>query len=510
MNIPARLRVAALAVAVTLAGCESAMEPAAPDGPALAVAGADMAGPATYIVAARSENALPEDFASRLAGVGATVERELPQIGVMIVRTDNPTFRDDALGLRGVQAVVPEHLFELPDDAAGDEMSGHTPEHAPAAFDELTWGLEKVGAQDAWAEGNTGAGVRVAVLDAGIDAGHPDLAPNINAALSTSFFPCLALLDPAYAAFDNCDGDVEDWRVTPGFYFNHGTHVAGTIAATGDLGVHGVAPDAELAIVKVCTEYFNACVGSGILAGIVYAADIGADVVNMSLGGIRVLGNDWWMRYCTEELGLPRNVCAQNARYNVTGQDDYVRDAILVYKRAFQYAFSMGTTVVVAAGNNALDLDRSKDTWAGFADFEHTISVSALAPFGWCLDPSTPADNLAYYSNYGRSAIDLSAPGGTIEAQALGPEYNELCTAGGLTRPAWVFDLIFSTIAGGWGWAQGTSMAAPHATGVAALIVAANGGDMSPQALEQALKAGAADLGSRGVDPVNGRGQVKY
>ena len=80
-----------------------------------------------------------------------------------------------------------------------------------AAFDFLTWGLDAVGAPQAWADGNTGAGVRVAVLDAGIDPRHPDLAPNLNTDLSASFVPCVVA---------NCVDAVEDWRITPGFYFN--------------------------------------------------------------------------------------------------------------------------------------------------------------------------------------------------------------------------------------------------------------------------------------------------
>ena len=76
------------------------------------------------------------------------------------------------------------------------------------------------------------------------------------------------------------------------------------------------------------------------------------------------------------------------------------------------------------------------------------------------------------------------------------------------TRPAYIFDGVFSTIAGGWGWAQGTSMAAPHATGVAALIIAANGGSMSPSQVEQALKASAQDLGKPGHDEIYGSGRV--
>lgn len=490
-----RLRVLGALAVVGLAACETATEVPQEVQPAFSEVGATDFTP-TYLVAGVANQGLPANLDRLVAAAGGEIVSTIPQIGVAVVASDNPDFASTLSGAKGIQAVAPDFPAELPDAPSVDGLSDHGGAPGAAVFDFLTWGIDVVGAPAAWAAGNTGAGVRVAVLDAGIDHDHPDLAPNINASLAASFVPC------AYGP--NCDGPWEDWRITPGFGFNHGTHVSGTIAGAGTVGVHGVAPDAEIVPVKVCTEYFNACFSSSIISGLVYAGDIGADLVNFSIGGIRVMSNDW-VPYC-KSLGYPASFCGKLARYYTTGQANYVHNAILIYKRAFEYAEKKGTTVIVAAGNNAMDADHNKDYRLFAADFPHTIAVSALGPVGWCEDASTDPDQLAYYSNYGRSIIDVAAPGGNFYGRFIG--VTDPCTMGFLTVTAYVFDGVLSTINGGWGWAQGTSMAAPHATGVAALLIAANGGSMNPAQVERALKAAAVDLGQPGTDPIFGKGRV--
>lgn len=493
-------RVFLLVVAVALAACDSLTEPRNELAPSFGISGNKApTSSGSYIVVARGES-LPESLHSRVRELGGHVTHVLPQIGIAFVEAADSRFANEMSRVDGIRAVVPDMLMEIDEPAAASQIVDHGSAAGAGFFDALTWGVDAVGAPAAWAAGNRGAGVRVAVVDAGIDPTHFDLAPNLNADLSTSFVPCAAFMM-------NCDGPWEDWRITPGFYFNHGTHVAGTIAGTGDLGVTGVAPEAELVVIKACTEFANACFTSAIVSGLVYAADVDADVVNMSIGGLRRMRNDF-VKYCKDELELPAQVCGQAARFNATFQDDYVHNTILVFQRAFEYAHRQGTTVIIAAGNNALDADRSKDIKLAFADFPQTIAVSALGPLGWCLDPSTSTDELAYYSNTGQSVIDFSGPGGSFLGSGLGAPLTDPCTVGPVTVPAYVFDGVFSTIAGGWGWAQGTSMAAPHATGVAALLIAANGGSMSPSEVKQALKATAVDLGQPGHDAIHGSGRV--
>ena len=134
------------------------------------------------------------------------------------------------------------------------------------------------------------------------------------------------------------------------------------------------------------------------------------------------------------------------------------------------------------------------------------ITVSALGPLAWLKNPNgTDFDIRASYSNYGQSAIHFGAPGGNYDYPGA-----ENCTFKGIVRPCWVWDMVFSTTSGtsGYGWSAGTSMAAPHVAGVAALIIGKHGGELSPAAVERILRASADDLGKSGNDPTFGAGRV--
>lgn len=323
--------------------------------------------------------------------------------------------------------------------------------------------------------------MRVAVLDSGIDADHPDLEANLNKALSTSFV------------------DGEDYAINlPPGAFNHGTHVAGTVAALdNDIGVV-VAPDAEIVAVKVLSEKTGGGSFAGVISGIIYAANIDSDIINMSLGGTP-----------------PKNgYTYKDANGNTVkvGANE-VADLLTALSRSTTYAYQEGTTVIASAGNSARNAEQDKATVSVPGASTNVLTISATGPEGWALDPSTDLDTPAFYTNYGQSLIDFAAPGGDVDFDlrpgGIANRANwPVCTVEGVTDYCYIFDLVLSTINGSYGWAAGTSMAAPHASGIAALIIAENGGSMEPAQVAQVLRERADDLGKPGKDDFYGLGRV--
>jgi subtilisin family serine protease len=180
---------------------------------------------------------------------------------------------------------------------------------------------------------------------------------------------------------------------------------------------------------------------------------------------------------------------------------------MLAYSYAAIYANLKGATVIASSGNDGFDFGSNPDYIHLPSDAVGILSISATAPIGWGVNAHTNLDLPAYYSNWGRGHIDFSAPGGTDAYYDTDP--TKSCTVAGLTRPCYVFDYVFSDIPGGYSWAAGTSMAAPHASGVAAQYIGAAGGRLSPVAVEALLRALADHPnGNRSRDAFYGYGRV--
>jgi subtilisin family serine protease len=417
-----------------------------------------------------SANSLPAGLEAAVSKAGGTLMRTIPEVGVAVAESASADFKAKASKISGVRSVVPNvklqwisptEKVELGEDFGNPPNSGDN----DTRFD-LQWGHDAVNAPEAWNAGLFGEGVLVAVLDSGIDATHPDLATQVDMTLSASFVPG------------------ENVQVQPGFYFNHGTHVAGTIAAADNgFGVIGIAPKAKIMAVKVLSEFTGSGDYDWVINGIVYAANMDADIINMSLGAVLIKSGWCDVDGC------------------VTARE--VSELRVALGRATTYAYQMGTTIFASEGNEAIDKDHTSNLVTLPADSPHVLSIAATAPVGWAVDPTVSLDNPSSYTNYGQSAVDFAAPGGDFVYPG-----NENCLVAGFVRPCWVFDLVFSTIPGGWSWAAGTSMASPHAAGVAALIIGQNGGEMSPDDVKDALKLYAEDLGKPGKDDFYGGGRV--
>ncbi len=330
-----------------------------------------------YIVLGVNEQ-LPAGFEAMVAAVGGRVVEVMPEIGVAVVESDEPSFEFAAGGIRGVEAVaedvevfigapVSDIVVESEAAPEGVVVEGHNPQLA--RFFLAQWAMRAIHADDAWAQGYKGSpSVDVAVLDTGIDYTHQELAGKVDMVRSKSYFtealsplpPGLPLGTPIRAFLD---------------FNGHGTFVATLIAGKG-ISVAGVAPHVNLIAVKVGGRNGFAP-WSAIILAIRYAADSGADIINMSFGS----------RMTKDEL-----------------KAGHLKQAL---KRATKYAERRGAFLVASAGNDATDWDREDELTKVPAQFPEVNAVSATGPTN-LMDFNT----LTPYSDFGRSIIDFAAPGG--------------------------------------------------------------------------------------------------
>ena len=314
------------------------------------------------------------------------------------------------------------------------------------------WGLSYIGMTEAW-DSSRGAGTVVAVVDTGLDLTHPDIAENVWTNLDE--IPGNGVDDDGNGYVDDVNGwdtNGDDPDTTDGD--GHGTHVSGTIAAQDDneTGVAGVAPDALIMPVKGLGDFGNGSIFD-LAEGIVYAAANGADVINNSWG-------------CTG--GCP---------------------SLPVVEDAVSTAHAAGSVVVFAAGNDNQDI-------AGYSpqNRPETIVVSATNPF----------NQRASFSNFG--FVDVAAPGaGTPDVPGVFDSVRGIlslrsafCT-GTCPVELWVGDRYLRQ--------SGTSMAAPHVSGLAALIVSQHP-EYTPEQVRQVIRRSASDIGNDGFDTDFGYGFI--
>ena len=463
-------RLATVAAALTLAGSMALNASAASTATEsyLVVFNGTYALDGTYALG--GSYALNHEYALGLVqAAGGTVTADLSrQIGVMVVESANSAFYALMSGYALVDEVGRDYRWQgLPGYALG-QPGGDAPDGRTDALAALQWDMRMIRADQAHAKQAGRSAVQVGVLDSGISGYHVDFqdggVSNVDCALGHD---SLAVLPPGVAV-GNPNPCVDNQF--------HGTHVAGTIAARANsIGITGVAPNVTLVPVKVC-DASGYCYASSVVDGITYAGDNKFEVINMS-------------------FFVDDDAFQESTEFKCTTDPTQAafRKAV---ERALAYARNQGVVAVAALGNSDQDLAHpvdengqpiSNDCEVVPAESSGVIGTMALGN----------KSQKASYSNYGTGATDIAAPGGAG-------------TTGDCTTT------ILSTLPGdAYGCIQGTSMASPHAAGVAALIVSQFGsmgadGDWKFEVtkVESILQSNAVDIGLKGYDECFGNGRI--
>lgn len=404
-------------------------------------------------------NGSAKSFDASVNALGGKVVFRHDKTGFAVVDGLNGESASALAGMKSVEQVSPNFSFELPYTVPGeieansDDQVMSPDDPSTAFFYPWQWNLRAVDADKAWTAGRTGSrDVTVAILDTGIAYTHLDLQGLVDLDRSASFIPSDDLFVDNYFPGMHPITDI-------GY---HGTHVAATVASNA-YAAAGVTSNTTLMGVKVCSVVRGGCPGDAIFSGIIHAVDNGADVINMSLGGT------------FSKRDFPGAAGFFNKLYN--------------------YANSQGVTIVVSAGNAGIDLDHDGDGYKTYCSTPATICVSATGPTGAdsISGPFYEVDALAWYSNYGRSAINVAAPGGNaVSVRAA-------CSNTSLVIPICQTGTYVLGL-------SGTSMAAPHVSALAALMVEDYG--RNPGRVKTAIQNSADDLGQPGVDPAYGKGRI--
>jgi lantibiotic leader peptide-processing serine protease len=418
---------------------------------------------ASNYVVLYKQQALPANVAATVQNAGGSVVAQYPQIGVVIAKSTSQTFRSSLLNDQRIENASATDNFAVrlaPDRTASDEAAPEELPNAPAtdadSLSGLQWDMRQIKAPQAHAITGGSPSVLVGDIDTGVDFNHPDLRANLDVANSANCVSGAAVQGLA-AQDDN----------------GHGTHTAGTIvAASNGIGIVGVAPNVRLAAIKAgdAAGFFFP---DAVICAFMWAGTHGVDVTNNSYFADPYLFN------C-------RNDATQRALWKAE-------------QRAILFAEKNGVAVVAAEGNESEDLahpsvdatspdnadpivrDVTNACVVIPVEVPGVIGVTATGNARQTDAQGNPIGGYlkSFYSSIGVGVTQVTAPGGdsvfghtaeSANGRVLStwppniPCSRSVKETGDVSEPTAVYCYL-----------QGTSMASPHAAGVAALLISRYG-----------------------------------
>jgi subtilisin family serine protease len=418
-----------------------------------------------YVVLYKGQN-VPANAGTAISAAGGKLVYSYGQIGVAIASSDSAAFGQKLRANAQVSGAVATSGFGTQlegavadtDAAPLDALAG-IPAPGGDSLSGLQWDMDQISAPQARAINGGSPSVLVGDIDTGLDFTHPDLAPNVDFANSVSCVSGVPNTNPSAWMDDN----------------GHGTHTAGTIAAAKNgIGIVGVAPNVKIAGIKAgnAAGFFFP---EAVICAFMWAGTHHVNVTNNSYFA------DPWLFNCRNDPG-------QRAIWEAE-------------RRAVRFAQSNGTLVVAAEGNQADDLAHPTqdatspdDTTPVLRDIHNQCAVVPTELPG-VVGVTANGNRLlkSFYSSYGVGTADVIAPGGDsiLQLTAAAPNGRVLST-----YPASLISTCLRKVFDGaatYCYFQGTSMASPHAAGVAALIEST--GVTSPGAVKARLDNTADPLG---------------